>query len=467
MTLPITSPLQEKVKKRIYRLIIDVDIRICMHIGRPLEVQSEENPASVTASDANPWLRDFETSHSTFRQLAFTVLSLLPKITASCDAASARKYISSLSVQLEDLDAQCFSMLVSETPAESVVLSAEHQIERLALLMLLSCSLGELRKRMGTISDPAGTTQKRMPKLGLTTADYTQSAVKAAGKIIDLFTDIQDPEDGWTWTSAYACFCATAIISIAIVNGHTKVINIDHIEQAIEYFRRAARQQRHEFHGLDYAQLDRLWAQVKVVMGQNGSATRTSTTIKESLRTTLETTELQPSLGRGRKRRNDINEGDEIQPSSEHLRTGSRLARPTSSKVASDGQQGTLSPCTYSDGQLSTNYSWDTSYDYSGQTVASTPLISVTPNGAQYNMINHLGNYQPQHNPDVQAGLLPNPSLTNSFLPSLALEFWDTVTPTSGHLTEPLDIDNYPLVYWNGSLSTYSTEYTGPVTPHV
>lgn len=208
----------------------------------------------------------------------------LPKITTSCDTTTVQKDISKLSVQFEELNAQYFIMSGSEPPAETTALFTEHQIERLALLMLLSCSLGGLRKNMGTntehIDKPARPTKKRKSRFGLTTTSYAQSAVKAAQKILHIFADVEEPKNGWTWTCVYACFCATAIISIAIVNGHTNLNHVIHVKRVVEYFRKAARQQSHEFYSLTCAQLDKLWAEVKVVADRKAPSTKRQTTIK-------------------------------------------------------------------------------------------------------------------------------------------------------------------------------------------
>lgn len=463
---PKTNPLQEEVEKKIYRLIVDMDIRICMHVGTPLEVQPEKIPASVTftASDASPSLQELEKSQSTFRQLAFEILTLLPKITSNCDVTTSRKHISDLTVHFDTLDSQCSETPAVEPAPETEFLFTEHWIERLALLMLLSCSLGDLSQSTGMDDEqsdkPSTQTKKRKPKPNRSHSEYGQSALKAAQKILHLFADMDEPKGGWTWTCAYACFCATAITSIAMVNGDSKTINIEHVKQAIDYFRKATRQQPNEFYGLAYAQLDKLWAKVKLVTEQRAPATKSrQAAIKSSPSGISEAEALQSSpTGRRRKRPTEVDDADDVNITSKRLRSSPTSAN-SSLPMTALNYQAMPSSHPYNAGQPPTFYRWDTNYDTSVPTSANTSFGGSLPMEAAYEITGHAGNHPMWHR-------WFNPPEGQPLPPFQTFDSWDVVPQTVEEFSGFATTNGYPLHYENAAPTAYSTQYTSPVTGH-
>lgn len=395
---PGTNPLQAEVEKKIYRLIVDMDIRICMHIGTTLEVQPEKLPSSttLTASDSEPPLLELERSQSEFRQLAFEILEILPRIPSDADPLVMEQHISDLSAKREILKEHCSKVTTtSEVSISTRILIVEHEINCLALSMLLACSLGEMRRSTGSVgvhNDAAGPTKKRKRKSPSTSADYAKAALEAAQEILALFADLEGLNDSCTWTSTYAVFSATAIASIAVINGSMKPSNANSIRYAVEYFRRATRQQRNEFYGLAYAQLDKLWAMVKVIMdrkprgGKNQSAALPPSPLVKS-----EAETLQSSPARGRpKRRNDLDEDDDLEPTLKRARMSPSVARPGTSSAALTYGLGMAASQAYNIDHTPTYgqpaYGWIPEHDGSGPASLNTSFSSAMPMQPAYDV---------------------------------------------------------------------------------
>lgn len=390
-----TNHLQSQVEQKIYRLIIDMDVRICSHLGMPLEVQPDKIPSTtrLTAADTDRWSMELEKSQSEFRQLAFDILSLFPSISTDEEVTTSDRIMEDLSTRWTELRRVCSEKSsIPDAPPEGRLLFVEHQIDRQVLSLLLACTISDRHKdgnlaAAATPSMPA--TVKRRKKSTVLDMGRPQVALEAAEGILALFAGLGKLSDGCTWTCAYAVFCAAAITSIAIIQGMPGVKNINNIKQAVDFFGKATRQ-RGKGYGRMSAPLAKLWASIKSAEDPKTEARYLSRAQHQaSPNVKLEAKSLKKSPRR--KRQSEVLDEEAVEPSAKRSRRSPRITRPTMLPTAlTYGQEmsmGSVHHPRLVNGYTCPSYGWDAGQDVSEPSSGNVSFSSIAPPETTQDMV--------------------------------------------------------------------------------
>ncbi|ETN37711.1 uncharacterized protein HMPREF1541_07334 [Cyphellophora europaea CBS 101466] len=304
-----SDSLQTEVEKKIYRLIIDLDIRICMHIGMPLEVQPEKNPTppKVSTNEATMATYALEQLQWEYRRITFDVLTTLDKLSDEDDSTVQQKYISDLKSSLHLLQKHDITIPapVSESEDMSAVL-AECHIEYLSLSLLLACILGTIPAEAA--KEDTGATTISTPKSNeqnaeLPSMSYTEMATASSRRILQMFAKATASGHVPTWTSSYAVFCAATILSIDALIGGSATHDYENIKLVVDYLGTATRERSNEFYGLAYAQLSQLWVEIKALSGKTPKSKEAQHQPSATDASLDESNAHYSAIGRGAKRR--------------------------------------------------------------------------------------------------------------------------------------------------------------------
>ena len=278
--------IQLVVEQKTYKLIIDLEIRIKMHLGLPLEEQIKPQeytlPDLTFDNDTSEPLQNLEVSRTQYRQSALQVLALLPAYKASMASKEAYNDLAALHRQLQAQQA-AFVDVASLTHDTQVLLAvSDYQIEHISFSLMLACRLASA-DNMDTNTEDL----KLDMDNDVDTGDQQQDEddiifdsdviIGLCRRLLQVFKSISSNStaiESASWTRAFATFTAASILCMSLLQSSQRLdSDCKLVDSVLDYFRAAADQQTTGFADLAYARLGDLHSQLSNIKG-NSTATR-------------------------------------------------------------------------------------------------------------------------------------------------------------------------------------------------
>ncbi len=240
---PILDTQERELRCRVWWLILELDIQISMHVGRPLAVQVKLGIDQPNLNGVEGIYRDLEQSKLEFTQYA---LEVLDGLCTYKDEAVDRTYESL--VELAQLDRlQRMEKRLPQIPKDAeydeclMVAIGDYKVELLSFKMMLSCTLAKVaQKQRGSFSvfrkdshreqKKPGAAKPGRPRAGHRDEAYPhQTAIlESARAILESFSKVAaaDTYDQYAnWKRFFDAFCAAAILAIAHLRQETKLMS--------------------------------------------------------------------------------------------------------------------------------------------------------------------------------------------------------------------------------------------------
>jgi hypothetical protein len=260
------------VKDTIHELIVDIEIRVKMHLGQPLEQQSKPLAPAMPARTSTKTSRDpfaqLQVARAGYRQIALRVLTLLPDYDTESPSPEQYTELCSLFDQLRAQESSFVDIDSLAGDKRALTAVADYQIEHLSLAMILACHLGSSQSL----------DVKQQPSQFSADSDGSSQYVWDANTIIEIcrrllqvfssFTlQVNDPKSQ-TWTRSFAAFSAATIMSLSLMRSTSPdAMDLALVTTTLDYFRVVRGNEQSAFINLAYAKLEELHSQVTEVVG--------------------------------------------------------------------------------------------------------------------------------------------------------------------------------------------------------
>ncbi|KPI37586.1 uncharacterized protein AB675_4025 [Cyphellophora attinorum] len=268
------------VENTIHGLIVDIEIRVKMHLGRPLEPQIKPPagmiPACATVTTSKDPFAQLQAARAEYRQTAVRALTLLPDY--DTDSPSAEQYadLCSLFDQLRVQESSFAEINSLAGDKRALIAVTDYQIEHLSMAMILACHLGSSRLPDTKYQPSQFTTDlngdSQSASSGVT--EYVWDTVIITGicrrllQVFSCFTlHASDPESE-TWTRSFAAYSAATIMCVSLMHSTSPAAtDLALVETTMDYFRTVKVNEESSFTNLAHAKLEELHAQVTEVVG--------------------------------------------------------------------------------------------------------------------------------------------------------------------------------------------------------
>ena len=231
----VLKPRQIELRRRIWWLVLEVEVQISIHIGQPLNVSTRlldgiERPSLEELDDSAKCL---ENSKLDFRQAALDLLGKIPddlqEQVADKDYGSLVELINLRRLHEMQLRVPQLSLTTGDSVTHAVAI-ADHRIEFFAFKMLLGCVLanGSLRQdqslREGKDAETNTKVSPTRAKQGKghqkQNYEYQKDILGSATEILKTYefvSQMEATEKGRNWTRCFAAYSAVVILAIAIL----------------------------------------------------------------------------------------------------------------------------------------------------------------------------------------------------------------------------------------------------------
>jgi hypothetical protein len=241
--MPSPDTLESELRRRIWWLILDLDVQVSMHIGRPLAVRVQSGIDRPTLEGLEGVCKDLEQSRLDFKQYA---LEVLEGLCAENDQPREQAHDTLVAVakldRLQRMEKQLPHLNMDEDNDEHLAVAlADYKIELLAFKMMLCCSLAMSAQKQESSSSKlvlpkdglpglrkANTTKLGRPRGGQRDEAYTyQTAIlDSARSILATFektANINTLDRHCNWNRCFDTYCAVAILAIAVLRRETRL----------------------------------------------------------------------------------------------------------------------------------------------------------------------------------------------------------------------------------------------------
>lgn len=257
---PPPEPGEKESRLRVWWFILDLDIKISMHIGRPLAVRAKLGIDRPMLSGIEGVYKELEQSRLDFKQYALEVVSEIC-IADELGDHSINQQIGEI-IKLDRL--QGIEKRLPQIPddhefdAQLTIAVADHKLELLAFKMMVSCSLAKANQKQQKAysklvlqkDGPLDQVKPGAKKVGRPrrlqrheSYDLILLSARSILEIFDIVMKVDSHRRQPTWNRFFDAYCAAAILGIAsLQQGHYLSSDVALVYRASNTFASFARE---------------------------------------------------------------------------------------------------------------------------------------------------------------------------------------------------------------------------------